>query len=80
MLFLFTFSQYIYSSILHAFLEADSMHIGVPFGLGIIHTAWHEHLLIRYGSAIEDMLGTRPRLRFLNLHARNYPYVGNPPR
>jgi len=53
--------------------------IGVPFGIGIIQTAFKEHLLVRYGSAIEDLVGRRMRPHFLNLEADNYPYVGAPP-
>jgi len=54
-------------------------NIGVPFGIGIIQTAFKEHLLVRYGSAIEDLVGRRMRPRFLNLEADNYPYIGAPP-
>jgi amidase len=53
--------------------------IGVPFGIGIIQTAFKEHLLVRYGSAVEDLVGRRTVPRFLNLEANNYPYVGTPP-
>ncbi|KAI1313122.1 amidase signature domain-containing protein [Xylaria venustula] len=52
---------------------------GVPFGMGIIQTAWKENELVRYGSAIEDLVRYRPRPTFLNLDADNYTYVGNPP-
>jgi amidase len=54
--------------------------IGVPFGLGIIQTAWKENLLVKYGSAIEDLVGPRKRPTFRNLHADNYTYVGVPPK
>jgi amidase len=54
-------------------------NIGVPFGIGIIQTAFKEHLLVRYGSAIEDLVGRRMVPRFLNLEADNYPYIGTPP-
>jgi amidase len=54
--------------------------IGVPFGLGIIQTAWKEHLLVKYGSAIEDLVGDRKRPTFLNMDAENYTYVGSPPK
>jgi amidase len=53
--------------------------IGVPFGLGIIQTAWKENLLVKYGSAIEDLIGPRQRPTFRNLNADNYTYVGVPP-
>jgi amidase len=48
----------------------------VPFGIGIIQTAWKEHLLVRYGSAIEDLAGGRSLPQFLNLEADNYLYIG----
>ncbi len=54
-------------------------NIGVPFGIGIIQTAFKEHLLVRYGSAIEDLVGRRMVPRFLNLEANNYPYIGTQP-
>jgi len=54
-------------------------NIGVPFGMGIIQTALKEHLLVRYGSAIEDLVGGRRLPQFLNLEADNYPYIGVPP-
>lgn len=53
---------------------------GVPFGIGIIQTAWKENKLVRYGSAIEDLVRHRPRPTFLNFNATNYMYVGNPPK
>ena len=54
--------------------------IGVPFGIGIIQTAWKEDLLIKYGSAIEDLIRPRHRPTFLNIDADNYTYIGNPPK
>ncbi|KAH8602431.1 amidase signature domain-containing protein [Bisporella sp. PMI_857] len=53
---------------------------GLPFGIGIIQTAWKEELLVKYGSAIEDLIRGRRLPKFLNLEAENYPYVGTPPR
>ncbi|KAI9893924.1 MAG: hypothetical protein M1814_005477 [Vezdaea aestivalis] len=52
---------------------------GVPFGLGIMQTAWKENDLIRYASAIEDLIHHRHRPKFLNFDAENYTCVGNPP-
>ncbi|KAL2071773.1 hypothetical protein VTL71DRAFT_13008 [Oculimacula yallundae] len=52
---------------------------GVPFGIGIIQTAFKEDLLVKYGSAIEDLLGPRARPHFLNFEADNYPYIGAKP-
>ncbi|KAF1832859.1 amidase family protein [Decorospora gaudefroyi] len=54
--------------------------IGVPFGMGIIQTAWKESLLIRYGSAIEDLIGRRQKPTFRNFDADNYFYIGSPPK
>ncbi|KAI1175938.1 amidase signature domain-containing protein [Nemania sp. FL0916] len=51
----------------------------IPFGLGIIQTAWEESKLIKFGSAIEDLIGHRHRPKFLNFDADNYTYVGSPP-
>jgi amidase len=53
--------------------------VGLPFGLGIINKAWRENLLVKYGSAIEDLVHGRKRPNFLNLDADNYPYVGHSP-
>jgi amidase len=52
---------------------------GVPFGIGIIQTAWKEHLLVKYGSAIEDLARGRTLPHFLNFEAENYPYIGTEP-
>lgn len=52
---------------------------GVPFGLGMIQSAFKEHLLVKYCSAIEDLLGPRARPGFLNLEADNYLYIGPKP-
>ena len=49
--------------------KADS----VPIGLSLLGTAWSEPVLIKYASAIEDLLGGRPLPRFHNLHDRNKP-------
>lgn len=54
------------------------MNNGVPFGMGIIQMAWKEKLLVRYGSAIEDLIRHRAQPTFLNFDAENYPYIGNP--
>lgn len=52
---------------------------GVPFSMGIIQTAWKEHLLVKFGSAIEDLIGGRSIPKFRNLEAKNYMYVGIAP-
>lgn len=54
--------------------------VGVPFGVGVIQKAWKEDLLIRYGSAIEDLICPRHRPTFINIDADNYTYIGNPPK
>ncbi|PGH09165.1 hypothetical protein GX51_00919 [Blastomyces parvus] len=51
----------------------------VPFGLGIIQTAWREDKLIKYGSAIEDLLALKLKPTFMNIDADNYMYIGTPP-
>ncbi|KAH7163453.1 amidase [Dactylonectria estremocensis] len=52
---------------------------GVPFGIGIIQTAGQETLLVKYGSAIEDLLQARTNPEFRNFDADNYMYVGVDP-
>ena len=52
----------------------------IPFGLGIIQTAWKEHLLIKFGSAIEDLVRGRRVSRFLNVDAENFMSVGVNPK
>ncbi|KAJ8123738.1 hypothetical protein ONZ43_g379 [Nemania bipapillata] len=49
---------------------------GVPFGLTIIQTALGEKKLVRYGAAIEEVAGKRPRPAFRNIHANNWMYTG----
>lgn len=51
---------------------------GVPFGLAIMQTAGREDLLVRYGSAIEELMPGRPKPEFRNVEANNYMYVGDP--
>lgn len=48
---------------------------GLPFGLGIMQTAWAEPQLIKYGSAIEDLIGGRPKPKFYEYLAKNIPVV-----
>jgi amidase len=52
---------------------------GIPFGVGIIQSAWNEHLLVKYGSAIEDLARGRTLPTFMNFDAQNHPYIGTPP-
>lgn len=53
--------------------------VGIPFGLAIIHKAFREDKLIRFGSAIEDLIGGRPLPKFLNPDADGYLYIGADP-
>ncbi|SCU89869.1 LADA_0F00210g1_1 [Lachancea dasiensis] len=46
---------------------------GRPFGLGIIQSAWQEPKLIRYGSAIEDLLEYKCKPQFYDYLAKNVP-------
>ncbi|EER41559.1 amidase [Histoplasma capsulatum H143] len=50
----------------------------IPFGIGMIQTAWREDKLIRYGSAIEDLLALKAKPTFKNIDADNYMYIGTP--
>ncbi|PGH34614.1 hypothetical protein GX50_02598 [[Emmonsia] crescens] len=60
-------------------IPTSTNQTGVPFGIAIIQTAWREDLLIRYGSAIEDLVGERSKPYFLNIGASNYMYAGAKP-
>ncbi|GAW18632.1 hypothetical protein ANO14919_081110 [Xylariales sp. No.14919] len=53
---------------------------GVPFGLAMIQTAFEDDKLIKYGAAIEAVVGGRPRPLFRNIHADNWMYIGPPPK
>lgn len=46
---------------------------GLPFGLGIMQTAWGEPSLIKYGSAIEDLIQGRTKPEFHEYLAKNIP-------
>lgn len=48
---------------------------GRPYGLGIMQSAWQEPQLIKYGSAIEDLLAYKPKPKFHNYLAKNVPVV-----
>ncbi|SCU84449.1 LAME_0C09516g1_1 [Lachancea meyersii CBS 8951] len=48
---------------------------GRPFGLGIMQSAWQEPLLIKYGSAIEDLLQYKSKPQFYEYLAKNVPVV-----
>lgn len=49
---------------------------GVPFGLAIIHKSSKERELVKFGSAIEHLIGGRPRPKFLHADAVGYLYTG----
>ena len=63
---------------------------GMPIGLNLQHTAWEEATLVRWASAIEDLLraevGPRNLPRYQDHLAKNIPveneyrYPGAPPR
>ncbi|KAF2760972.1 amidase family protein [Pseudovirgaria hyperparasitica] len=55
-------------------------NFGVPFGLGLMQTAWNDTALVKYGSAIEDLIRGRLPPPFKNLNANNYMYIGSPPQ
>ncbi|KAI1748194.1 amidase [Xylaria castorea] len=61
-------------------IPVDVADDGVPFGLAIIQTAFKEDKLVKYGAAIEAVVGGRPRPTFRNIHADNWMYVGVPPK
>lgn len=44
-----------------------------------MQTAGREDLLVKYGSAIEDLVGMRPEPAFKNPEADDYMYVGIKP-
>jgi len=72
-------------SLTHLIVSSNSVKLtptpaGVPFGIGIIQTAGREDLLIRYGSAIEDLLQGRTEAKFINMDADNFMYVGVNPQ
>lgn len=50
---------------------------GRPFGLSFQHTAWSEGRLIRWASAVEDLLGVenRPRPMYREYLATNIPVL-----
>lgn len=54
-------------------------YAGVAFGIALMQTAGREDLLVKYGSAIEDLVGNRPRPEFREADADNYMYVGVKP-
>ncbi|KAI0537688.1 amidase [Xylaria digitata] len=60
-------------------IPVDVENDGVPFGLAIIQTAFKDDMLIKYGAAIEAVVGGRPRPHFRNIHADNWNYVGVSP-
>lgn len=51
---------------------------GRPFGLSFHHTAWQEGRLLRWASAVEDLLGgpsARPRPKYKQWQATNIPII-----
>jgi amidase len=47
----------------------------MPYGLGIMHTAWSEHLLIKWASAIEAITQGRRAPTWYNYTAENIPVL-----
>lgn len=60
---------------------AENKETGMPFGLSLMGTAWSEATLIKYASAIEDLLissrskNGRTSPRFLDYRKRNIPLI-----
>lgn len=48
---------------------------GRPFGLGIMQSAWQEPQLIKYGSAIEDLLSYKCKPQYYEYVAKNIPVI-----
>jgi amidase len=48
---------------------------GMPYGLGIMHTAWSESLLVKWGSAIEALVRGRQRPTWYMAGAKNIPVI-----
>lgn len=46
---------------------------GMPVGVSLMHTAWEEGKLIRYASAVEELVGGRPMPKFRNHLSKNIP-------
>jgi amidase len=53
---------------------------GLPVSLSVQHTAWQDHLLVRWASAIEDLLrqelGPRVVPTYRNHTSKNVPVKG----
>ncbi|ABN65714.2 Glutamyl-tRNA(Gln) amidotransferase subunit A (Glu-ADT subunit A) [Scheffersomyces stipitis CBS 6054] len=56
-------------------IPVNETSVGLPYGLGIMQTAWAEPQLIKYGSAIEDLIQGRTKPKFLDYLAKNIPVV-----
>ena len=54
---------------------------GLPFSLSLQHTAWKEDVLIRWASAIEDLVrrinGWRPTPQYQDHLSKNIPVTDN---
>jgi amidase len=48
---------------------------GMPYGLGIMHTAWSESILVKWGSAIEALVQGRQRPTWYMAGAKNIPVI-----
>ncbi|KAK6198684.1 Glutamyl-tRNA amidotransferase subunit A (Glu-ADT subunit A) [Scheffersomyces amazonensis] len=56
-------------------IPVNETSVGLPYGIGIMNTAWSEPQLIKYGSAIEDLIKGRTVPTFKDYLAKNIPVV-----
>ncbi|KAK6457812.1 Glutamyl-tRNA amidotransferase subunit A (Glu-ADT subunit A) [Scheffersomyces xylosifermentans] len=56
-------------------IPVSETSIGLPYGLGIMQTQWGEPKLIKYGSAIEDLIKGRTTPKFSDYLSKNIPVV-----
>lgn len=56
-------------------IPVDVDQDGMPYGLGIMQTAWGEPDLIKYASAIEDLLKHRPTPKYYEYLSKNVPVI-----
>jgi amidase len=54
-------------------IPAGVNSFGMPYGLGIMHTAWSECELIKWGSAIEALIRGRRTPTWHEYDAKNIP-------
>ena len=59
-------------------LKSEQLPVGlnahsVPFGIGLLNTAWSEPILIKWTSSIEDLMQSKFQPQFRDLYAQNVP-------